>query len=272
MTVATEWVKYGEQGEFSGFVARMDRLSGTAPAVIVIQEIWGVDSHIQDVAKRIAQAGYVAFAPDLYAYEGNKADYLQADRLDQAKSFLDAIPSSAWRNPDERKLHMTEMPEDQRERLGQTLEAIFGGHSRARYPETVKQAAGFLRGSYFYTKGEGVASVGYCLGGALSGWLACEDPELKGAVVYYGNPPETGKIGSIACPVLGFYGEKDKKISELIPAFADEMKAASKSFEAHIYPGAPHAFFNDTRPSYHPDASRASFARLLGFLFDTLNR
>jgi carboxymethylenebutenolidase len=272
MTVATEWVTYGEQGEYTGFVARMDRLSGTAPAVIVIQEIWGVDSHIQDVTKRIAQAGYVAFAPDLFTYAGNKPDYLQADRLDQAKSFMDSIPPAAGRNPEERKRYMTEMPEGQAERINESLDAIFGGHSKARFPDTVKRAAQFLREEYLYSKGEGVASVGYCLGGALSGWLACEDPQLKAAVVYYGNPPETEQISSIACPVLGFYGEKDKRISELIPAFASEMKAASKSFESHIYPDAPHAFFNDTRPSYHPDASRASFARMLTFLSDALTR
>jgi carboxymethylenebutenolidase len=272
MTVTTEWVTYGEQGEYTGFVARMDRLIGAAPAVIVIQEIWGVDSHIQDVTMRIAQAGYVAFAPDLFSYAGNKPDYLQADRLDQAKSFMDSIPPAAGRSPEERKLYMRDMPEGQAERINETLDAIFGGHSKARFPDTVKRAASFLREEYLYSKGEGIASVGYCLGGALSGWLACEDPLLKAAVVYYGNPPEAEKISSIACPVLGFYGEKDKRISELIPAFASKMKAASKSFESHIYPGAPHAFFNDTRPSYHPDASRASFARMLGFLSDTLTR
>jgi carboxymethylenebutenolidase len=69
--------------------------------------------------------------------------------------------------------------------------------------------------------------------------------------------------------VIGFYGGLDQRINAGIPAFAEAMRAAGKRFEHRIYEGAPHAFFNDTRPSYEVRAARASFARLLEFLQGT---
>lgn len=67
MSLVKEWVSHGEEGRYKGYVSRLEALGATAPAVIVIQEIWGVDAHIRNVADRFAQAGYVAFAPDLFA-------------------------------------------------------------------------------------------------------------------------------------------------------------------------------------------------------------
>ena len=70
---------------------------------------------------------------------------------------------------------------------------------------------------------------------------------------------------NIGCPLIGFYGALDKGITDGVPAFADKLKAQGKSFTPHIYAGAQHAFFNDTRPSYDLSAARDSFSRLLGF-------
>ena len=58
-------------GEFSGYLVEHENLPAAAPAVIVIQEAWGLNAHIEDVTRRIAQAGYVALAPDIYARNGS---------------------------------------------------------------------------------------------------------------------------------------------------------------------------------------------------------
>lgn len=83
------------------FRMRPARASGPLPGVIVIQEIWGPDDHIQDVTRRFAEAGYVALAPDLYSH-GGRPNMLSFDRIEQAKKFLDRLPPDAWMNEDTR--------------------------------------------------------------------------------------------------------------------------------------------------------------------------
>ncbi|MEX2460704.1 MAG: dienelactone hydrolase family protein [Paenibacillaceae bacterium] len=270
MTIKEEWVSYGSNNEFSGFTARLDGVE-SLPAVIVIQEIWGVDGHIQDVVRRLAGAGYVAFAPDLFALKGIYRDSLTPDRVELAKAFLNTIPSSAWRNPDERDEALILLPLGQRMLVAETLKTLLGGLNPASFYDHLTAAADFLRNTYRYSKGQGVASVGFCMGGALSAVLASLDSELKGAVIFYGNAPTQEQITSIKCSVLGLYGELDTKLVEGLPAFAAAMKQAGKSLDYTVYPQAQHAFFNDTRPSYQNKASRSAYARLLGFLEETLN-
>ncbi|MEW9669906.1 dienelactone hydrolase family protein [Ammoniphilus sp. 3BR4] len=62
------------------------------------------------------------------------------------------------------------------------------------------------------------------------------------------------------------YGGQDPNITNLIPAFEEEMKNQGKSFEAVVYPEAKHAFFNDTNPTYDVNCSRDAFSRALDFL------
>ena len=108
------------------------------------------------------------------------------------------------------------------------------------------------------------------MGGGLAALLACEEPELAAAAVYYGTAPAAEQIAKIRCPVIGFYGETDQRVNAGIPGFEEEMRKGRKSFEHHIYPGAGHAFFNDERPSYDVRAARDSFARLLMFFLKNL--
>jgi carboxymethylenebutenolidase len=65
--------------------------------------------------------------------------------------------------------------------------------------------------------------------------------------------------------MAGFYGGLDARINAGLPAFAEAMGTAGKAFEHQVYDGAAHAFFNDTRPSYHVGAARDAFARVLEF-------
>jgi carboxymethylenebutenolidase len=269
LPVKEEWVQYGANNRFSGFTARLTGVE-TLPAVIVIQEIWGVDGHIQDVVRRLAGAGYVAFAPDLFALDGSHPGPLSPDRIELAKTFLNSLPQSSWRNPVERDEALILLPLGQRSMISETLKLLLGGLNPEAYHGHLTAAADFLRNKYAFTKGQGVASVGFCMGGALSAVLASADPELKGAVIFYGNAPTSEQIANIECPILGFYGELDTRLIEGLPAFEAAMKKAGKSLEYTVYPNAQHAFFNDTRPSYQNIASRSAFARLLGFLQETL--
>ena len=160
----------------------------------------------------------------------------------------------------EREEALIRLPLGQRTLIADTLKTLLGGLNPADFLGHLTAAAEFLRKTYRFTKGQGVASVGFCMGGALSAVLASADPELKGAVIFYGNAPTPEQISTIACPVLGLYGELDTRLVEGLPAFESSMKEAGKSLDYTVYPEAQHAFFNDTRPSYQNKASRAAYA------------
>ncbi len=117
-------------------------------------------------------------------------------------------------------------------------------------------------------RGPTVGVVGFCMGGALFLLAACASDLFGAAVVFYGrNPNPIERVRSLHCPLLGLYGEADQGIppSE-VERLRRALEAAGKEFELHIYPGAPHAFFNDTRASYRPDAAIDAWRRTLAFL------
>lgn len=270
MQLHTEVVRYGKDREFSGLLMKPARATGTLPAVLVIQEIWGVDEHIEDVARRFAEAGYVAFAPDLYATEGQRAPGLEKDRVEAVKAFLETVPASAWQNADERTAAMEKLPDGPRQQIQQTFATLFGGLDRVKFAGALTSAAAWLRDECVHSKGEGVVSVGFCMGGALSGRLACLDPQLRGAAIFYGDAPATDMIDAIRCPVRGFYGGLDPRITDAVPGFAQAMEAAGKDFVFTVYEGAQHAFFNDSRKSYHASAARDAYAQTLAFFREAL--
>jgi carboxymethylenebutenolidase len=112
--------------------------------------------------------------------------------------------------------------------------------------------------------------LGFCVGGALAATLACRDPELGAAVIFYGTAPAAEEIPKIRCPVLGVYGGADQRITGGLPPFVEAMKAAGKRFDHVVYDGVGHAFFNDGRPSYDAGAARDAFARTVAFLQSAL--
>jgi carboxymethylenebutenolidase len=269
MPVHTEWKIFnGMNGSRRAYIASMEPVSELRPTIIIIQEIWGVDAHIQDVTQRFAAAGYVAIAPDLFAVNGVRPEALSEERLAESKAFLQSIPHTAWFNPAEREKEILKQPAHRQTRLRSTLDGLFGLLSPAQSGQLVgilTDTASFARHTFEKTKGMPVASVGFCMGGALSAVLATKDSQHAGSVVFYGRPPEQG-IADIQCPILGFYGGEDPNITNLVPGFAEEMEKNGKSFEAVIYPNAKHAFFNDTNPTYNVTYARDAFARTLEFL------
>jgi carboxymethylenebutenolidase len=234
---------------------------------LVIQEVWGVDAHIQDVTRRLASAGYAALAPDLYDSGGQRPEVLTADRIVDVQLFMDSLPVADRMNPAVRDAALGKLPETVRVRIDETHKTLFAGVGHLdRFVSPLVSAMRYLRRSCPTSTGQKVACVGFCMGGGLSALLACEDSNLAGAAIFYGSSPPAELVPRITCPVIGFYGGLDQRVNAGIGAFTEAMKAAGKSFEQRTYEGAQHGFFNDTRPTYDVRAARDSFVRILDFL------
>jgi carboxymethylenebutenolidase len=264
MSFQTEWVRFGHGSRHTAYGAWPQRAAGPLPAIVVIQEAWGVDAHIEDLTLRFAKAGYVALAPDLFAENGQRPAHFARPRMDSFKEFMDTMPAAGWSDPKVRDEALGKVPEPRRSELAESFAALQTVMPQLdSFVPILVDAAEYLRTAHPVSRGARVGSVGYCMGGGLSARLACADPKLAAAVVYYGHAPPADRIASIACPVLGLYGALDARVNPGIADFAAAMKSHGKRFEHHMYDGAPHAFFNDTRSTYHAGASRDAFARTL---------
>ena len=113
-----------------------------------------------------------------------------------------------------------------------------------------------------------VGTVGFCMGGQLSLYAACSNSDVGACVDFYGVHPHVQlELAKLQAPVLGFFGALDSGVP---PAVAHELesklRAAGKSVEVHIFDGARHAFFNDTRKEvYNAAAAQQSWKRMLAF-------
>jgi carboxymethylenebutenolidase len=236
------------------------------PALVLIHEIFGPDGHIQDVARRFASLGYVVAAPDLFT--GDLHELLTPSNIALAMQAFAEAPPELRRDPAKLAGFAATQPAERRP----VLEA-FGKISQ---PTVQEGFARDLRGvaQYLRTRPEvdpaRVGSVGFCFGGAMSARLATVDPDLRAAVIFYGQNPPFDAIPSIRARVLGLYGEGDPGITQTVPAFAEAMAAAGKSFDYHVYPGAKHAFFNNTRPNYQAESARDAWDRVVRFFGETL--
>jgi carboxymethylenebutenolidase len=266
MELRSEWIEYSAQGAAVGAYLSRPLAAGEQPlpGVLVIQEVWGPDAHICDVAERVAGSGYIALAVDLYSHGGRPAE-LAPERVEAAKSFLDSVPQSVWMDPSAREAELGKLPAERSAQIGATLGALLSPtRPMERYLDDLRAGYDWLRGQ---PECDGrVASVGFCLGGGLSAQLACSEAELAGSVIFYGASPAAEQVEAIACPVLGIYGAEDERVNSGVPAFASAMAAAGKAFEAIYYEGAGHAFFNDRRASYRPAPARSAWAQTLAFL------
>jgi len=131
-----------------------------------------------------------------------------------------------------------------------------------------------LRGAVDYVlripecQGNKVGIVGFCMGGQLSLYAACTNASVGACVVYYGIHPNVHpEIARLQAPVLGFFGDKDTSVPpQAVRKLEDELRANSKQAEFHVYKGANHAFFNNTRPEVYDDSSaKDSWKRMLEF-------
>jgi carboxymethylenebutenolidase len=155
---------------------------------------------------------------------------------------------------------------------GKTLSKLEEGRKfREQFSEEkiladLNRAFDYLR-NLQYVNPKSIGSIGFCMGGGLSLLLACRNKQLAAAVVFYGrNPSPIDQVKNIQCPILGNYAGADMAITESdINLLKQTLAKYKKTFDIKTYPGAPHAFFNDTRESYRPEAAKDAWTRTLQF-------
>ena len=213
-----EWVKV-KQGkrEVNSFLA-FPEVNDKATAVVVIHEIFGLTDWVRRVADQLAEAGYVAVAPDLLSGTGPNGG--GTSELGGADAVRKAISS---------------LPPDQ---ITADLNAV------VEYVSKLPACNGK------------VVVAGFCWGGSQSFRFATNNKDIRAALVFYGTGPvEEREIARIDCPVYGFYGGNDARVTSTVSDSANIMKKASKTYEPVTYEGAGHGFM---RAGEAPDASEAN--------------
>jgi len=225
--LASSDIEYASKaGALFGYLSR-PKASGKYPAVIVIHENRGLNDHIRDVARRFAKEGYVALAPDYLSRHGGTKK---------------ANPKGAG--------------------LGNIRELV----PWQAVAEDTDATLAYLKGLPD-VRGDRIGVVGFCWGGAMTFAVATQVRGLRAAVVYYGaSPNPIDLVKNIEAAVLAHYGEEDPGVNKTIPAAEEAMKKYNKSYTYKIFPGAKHAFNNDTNPDrYHAEAAKEAWARTLEF-------
>src|SRR5689334_10269463 len=212
-----EWVEY-KSGDrtLKAFVVYPER-KDKAPVVIVIHEIFGLTDWVRGVVDQLAEAGYIAIAPDLLSggpKGGGTAGLGGNDAVRQAIMSLPADQVTADLN------------------------------SVAEYLKGLSACNGKI------------TVAGFCWGGGQSFRYATNNKDLKAAFVFYGPPPSDQEaLSRINCPVYGFYGGNDARITSTVTKTVEQMKQAGKVYEPVTYEGAGHGFM---RAGEAPDANDAN--------------
>lgn len=267
MNIRGSWVAHRRDGiKMSAYLA-LPPGEGPHPAVVVIQEIWGPDDHIRDVTERFAMSGYVALAPDLYVRKGPAYG---EGRIEEVKAFLDRVPPEAWWDEKAREAALKKEDPEAAQRIRETMGAILGPKDEDDMVAEIRAWIAWLRERPEVGERK-IATIGFCMGGRLSFKTATEEVDLACVLVFYGAAPEEAAMARIEGPVYGFYGEADPRLTGDVPDVERAMREKGKTYEAEIYSGAPHAFFNDTRASYRPEAARRAWARTLRLLDERLH-
>jgi carboxymethylenebutenolidase len=135
----------------------------------------------------------------------------------------------------------------------------------AMVAEDLTSAVAYMKKQNYVNGKFGV--VGYCWGGGQSLNFATKCTDLNAAVVYYGrNPDPLDSVANIPCKVMGNYAADDPNIMPGVEPLKAAMQKAGKSFDAKVYPGAKHAFNNNTNADrYNPEAATDAWSRTVGF-------
>jgi carboxymethylenebutenolidase len=225
-SLASSDVSYpGKRGQLSGYLSR-PKAGGRYPAVIVIHENRGLNDHIRDVARRFAKEGFVVLAPDYLSRHGGTAK---------------ANPS------------------------GGGISALREMMPASAVAEDTESTIAYLRGMG-EVRGDRIGLVGYCWGGEMTFAAATIVRGLRAAVVYYGRSPNPiDLVQNIEVPILAHYGEKDAGVNKTIAPAEEAMKKYNKPYTYKIYPGAQHAFNNDTGDRYHVEAAKEAWGKTIEF-------
>jgi carboxymethylenebutenolidase len=203
-----------------------------APVVLVVQEIFGIHEHIQDVCRRLAKLGYYAIAPSLY-----------------------------FRLADVTK--MTEIPKIISEVVSKTPQKQVWSDLDATLSFVGKTTSADV---------SRLGVTGFCWGGGVTWTYCAHNPGVKAGVAWYGKltaapTPEDKSpielVPQLKVPVLGLYGSNDQGIPlSDVEKMRMALQAAHSTSEIIVYPGAEHGFHADYRPSYNEQAARDGWAKL----------
>ena len=209
---------------------------GKYPVILVIPEIFGMHEHIKDVTRRFAKEGFLGITFEPYAREGG---VLHLADIASVRKVVDPVPDArVMGDLDALRVYAKQHPAGRANRIGVT---------------------------------------GFCRGGMYTLLFAAHNREVKAAVAWYGQvrPAKTPGVrtagpldgaAKVNAPVLGLYGEADLGIPVAdVKEIETSLKAAGKTAEFVLYPGAPHAFFADYRPSYRAEAAKDAWTRCVAW-------
>lgn len=217
----SEWVQIGSGIRKVNCFVTFPEVSAKATVVIIIHENRGLTDWVRSFADQVAEAGYIAIAPDL---------------LSEYKPGISKTTDFA--NPDDARNAIYDLKTEQ---VMSDLNAVQVYAS--------KMEAGNGK----------VVSAGFCWGGSQSFLFAVHNPAIKAALVFYGSAPSTKEdIIKIKAPVYGFYAENDERINAGIPAVETLMAENGKTYEYMKYTGAGHGYMRQgDDPTGSPENKKA---------------
>lgn len=207
--------------------------SATHPGIILLQEAFGITSHIRAVADRIACEGYVVIAPELF--------HRTAPGIEFDQNNLPVVME-----------HVTAMKLEQQQ-------------------DDLRACYGWLQQNERVNKNK-IGSIGYCMGGRVS-FIANYTLPLSACVSYYGSGIQNmgDKVNDLHAPHLFFWGGLDKHIlPEHVATVEANMKIGGKNYVSVVFSYADHAFNNDQRANYNADASKEAWALSMAFFKNKL--
>ena len=220
-----------KDGEIPAYRARPEK-GENFPIVLVIQEIFGVHEHIQDVVRRFAKLGYLAIAPELFIRQG---DVSKLSNIDEIRAIVSKIPDAQV--------------------LSDLDDIVTWAVKSAKGNADKLAITGFCWGgriTWLYAAHNPNVKAGVAWYGRLVGNVT----ELQ--------PKHPVDIASeLKVPVLGLYGGQDTGIPvDTVEQILEKLKSSSNKSEIIVYPDAPHAFFADYRPSYRENEAKDGWQRL----------
>jgi carboxymethylenebutenolidase len=205
------------------------------PTVLVVHEIFGVHEYIKDVCRRLAKAGYLAIAAEMYARHGDVA------KMSNVREIIDG-PVAAASDAE----HMADLD-------ACAAWAAANGGDAGRLAIT-----GFCRGgrtTWLYAAHNPKLKAAVAWYGVLEGAPSAKQPKWPMDIV-----------AELKAPVLGLYGGKDQGIDATqIEDMQLALKKAGGKSQIHVYPDAPHAFHADYRPTYRKEPADDGWQRLLAW-------
>jgi len=223
-----------KDGQIPAYYARP--ASGTGfPVVLVNEEIFGIHEYLKDVCRRLAKAGYLAVAPEIYARQGD---------LSKMTDIPQMVREVIAKKPDAE--------------LFSDLDATLAWAAANKGSATAVAETGFCRGgrtTWLYATQNPALKAAVAWYGTIKG----NPSEIQPKTVL-------DVADQLKCPLLGLYGGKDTGIAVAdVQAAADKAKAAGKTVEIVVYPDAPHGFHADYRPSYRQADAEDGWKRMLAW-------